>query len=118
SSAPTLAPRARPHQPGNPKALAVAEEALLIAFHLHDVEEPIPLPRDLAGVPLARGGMPFGVFLDIKVQAPEVLHFRKDPFVQEPALQAPAPDTFVLEDGIRGNADGFQQPRLRRAPPT
>jgi hypothetical protein len=62
--------------------------------------------------------MPFRVFLDIKVQAPEVLYFRKDPFMEEPALQAPASDAFVLEDSIGGNADGFQERCLRLAPHT
>jgi hypothetical protein len=78
---PPVGPLTCPHQPGDLNAFAVTEEALLIEFNLHNVKEPIAVPRDAMGVPLASGGMPFGVFLDIKVQTPEALHFRKNPLV-------------------------------------
>ena len=52
------------------------------------------------------------------IAAPEVFHFRKDPFMEEPALQTPASNAFVLQNGIGGNADGFQEWCLWLAPHT
>ena len=110
---PPVSPLARPHGPRHRDVFTVAEEALLIQVDLHDVEEPIALPRDPLRVPLAGGWVSFGIFVNIEMQTPQAFHLLKHALMKQPPFAAPAPDTLVLKDGVSSNPDRFQKRCLR-----
>lgn len=108
-----IEPVARPlsgaHGPHHLDIFVFTAEGCLVAFDLDDVEEAVVLPGEALWVPIAGIRVDGGIFFDVDVEFCEAAHLFHDAFPEELSFDSPALDSFVAEDGVGGDLDGFEQ---------